>query len=376
MHARMLAIVAIGGMMAAGLTAQQMPPRNQNPQRQGLTPEQAMEYVRERLEAGELEEAESEQALELTQNILERNPNDVGALLLAGELLLERTSQVDFDRARQYFRQAKEIEPSNFRANLGLGRIWLASRVPRQAAQVLEEAERVAPRDKRSMVKRMLATAYTMMGEYAGAVTKAEEAVQEDPDDLDALRVLAEIRMRTAQNDSERLQTAIKSADSYVEKATELWREDPAKRERLENLIRAQQVELSALRAYHQSLYEVNYRGDPTDELRAGEEAAAAAVLVRMAEKVRRQSELETLLTEHDVLVMIERAVEYEPKNPAYLEWLATTCERIADRTRAIETWRQLLEVDPNNEKARERLNALGVDTAPTDNAAASTNPE
>lgn len=343
-----------------------------------VSPEQAVEEARQLREARRYSDA-----VDVLKNVLKNVPTHTGANLLAGDVLIDLK---DFDSARVHYMKVLELEPSNFRANMGIGKIWIANRVPRQAASYLEQAEAVAPPDGRAEVKHLLASTYAQMGQVPRAIEKAQEAVQADPDDLDALQSLVEIRQAAAARDVQQVAPATADAEKYVQKAVEAARQEPWERDSLTRVSHAFDLRIAALQAYHNSFYKRDYRNQPTDELLPGKGPDAAAVLVRSADAMREQALLRLVLAEHDALLLAETAVKptYDPKNPKYIEFLAASCQQLQDLTarllgaaalankklneRVAESCRKVLEVDPQSEAARRLLEAVGgsLTTQPT----------
>jgi len=317
------------------------------------TPGQLIEAARQQFEAGKLVEAQ-----QLIQGALERDPASIEAQLLAGEIFFAAN---DYDTARNFFTAVTRVEPLNFRANLGYGKILNANRQYRQAAVRLEKAEQVATEPARIVeVKRALAEAYVGMGRATDAVTKAEEAVKADTQNLDARQTLVEIRLAAAARVPAQLEPALKDAEAYVQRVKELVQQKPWDKERLQRLNGAYDLLLSALRELHNSFYERNLRGDVTNTLLAGKQAEAAAVLNRTAEVVSEQALLQASLRSHDALMLTEKAVEYDPKNVKYLEHLAALYQETRNREKAAETCRRILELKPDHAAARQYLESVG----------------
>ncbi len=333
------------------------------------TPRQVMESVRARLDEGTLDVESGHQALTVLEAILEREPRNAEANLLAGEILMLGRQRADYDQARLHFQRVLDSEPSNFRANLGTGRIWIASRYWRQAASFLETAERVAPREKSAEVKQLLASAYLGMGDPDRAVAKAQEALEVDPKNLDALETVVQIRLQVAERDPRQLEPTLASAENFVRLAAEKVEQEPWNSDHLARLDGAYSLELRALQSYHNSLYQRDIHRAVTDRLESGQETEAAATLLRIAARIRLQAALQQALAEHDARMMIERAAEYEPDNLRNLEALAGACERTRDVDAAIAAYRRILELEPEHEGALRQLEALGVSVTSTTGA-------
>jgi lipopolysaccharide biosynthesis regulator YciM len=322
------------------------------------------------------------EALDLLKSVLKSAPDNVEAMLLAGDILIASN---DYDMARNYYKQVLDKEPSNFKANLGTGKIYLANRLWRQATSFLEKAEGVAPQDGRAEAKRLLASAYAQSGQTQKAVDKALDAVQAAPDALDALLTLVQIRQALLERDPQQVELALADAEKYVQKTAQAVARAPLERKALARLDGAYQILVAAppntgiLQVYHNSFYQRDYRGHATDKLLPGKGADAAAVLLRVADVYRQQALLRLVGAEYDAILLLETAVkdEYDPKNVKYLEQLAVSYQQLADLTarlvgpealsnpvwqeRTVAAYRKVLELDPSNERALQYLRSVGA---------------
>ncbi len=368
----LLFVVAFPLLVCAQGTASEEA-QQQFPERPRVTTAEALERAREGWELGSLAEA-----LDIVRAVLSREPDNVEANLLAGQILIDSNN---YNLAREYFLKALDIEPASFTANLGLGKIYLANRSVRQAAFVLEQAEKVAPADRRAETKLALARAYSQMGDVSRALDKAREAVQADPANLDALGALAEIQLALARRDPRRAETALEAADSLVEKTIRILAQTPWNRQELLRLKGAFGVQYSALQTYYYTLVQHNLRREPTDEVLPERISDAAAILNRMAETWRQQALLDLIFSEHDALMLSERAVQFEPENIKYLEYLAVSYQQMQVLTAkllgpevyrdtamsesAVATCQKILAIDPDHEQAKRYLHAMGAPLTP-----------
>jgi tetratricopeptide (TPR) repeat protein len=342
-----------------------------------ISPDQAVERARTLHQMGQTAEA-----LDLLKSALKLAPGNIEALLLAADILMASN---DYDLAREYFKQVLDKEPSNFKANLGTGRIWLANKYWRQAVSFLEKAENVAPQESRSEAKRLLAGAYAQIGQFEKAIAKATEAIQAAPDDLDALMILVQIRQALLTRDPQQIEPALADAEKYVQRAAQAVARSPLDGTALDRLEGAYAILVSPppnmgiLQFYHNSFYQKDPRGQTTNKLLPGKGADAAAVLMRIADVYRQQALLKLVGAEHDAILLIETAVkdDYDPKNVKYLEQLALAYQQLQDLTaklvgpqvyadqtlpgRAIDVCRKILELDPGNERAQQYLRNVGA---------------
>ncbi len=292
--------------------------------------------------------------------LLTRDPLNTDANLLAGELGLEAN---DYDTARKYFMQVTQIEPNNYRANVGLGRIWNANRSFRQAVLFLEAAERVAPDIKRgSEVKRLLASSYIGMGNVTKALEKIEEAIRLDPESLESLRARMDIHLQLAQRDPAFISAAVSDTNDYLARVRKQAEAEPGNVERLREVEQAYDAAIQAVRTLHNSYYERDAQRRPTNRLLRDKEADAAAALNRLAELAGEVAVIRLTIANHDIIQFAAaKAVELDPKNVKYLENLAALYQRTNQREQAIETCRKILALQPSHAAARQFLDSVGV---------------
>lgn len=291
---------------------------------------------------------------------LGREPQNTEANLMSAEIALESN---DYDTGREYFRAVLNVEPNNFRANLGMGRIWIATRSFRQAMLFLQTAERVAPdTEKASEVKQLLASTYVASGDVPRAIEKAEEAVRVSPENPEALHTLAVIRTELAKRDPTYVAAAVKDAEAYLARMREIAQQNPADVDKLQKLEAAYGILIDALRLLHNANYERDARGQATTRLLKGKEADAAAALNRMAEVMLDKSTVSMMLMQHDIInIAAQPAVALDPKSVKYLELLASLYEKTGNRPKAIETAQKILELDANHQGARDFLRSVNA---------------
>ncbi len=328
-----------------------------------VTPGQALEVIKRDLEAGLLLEDIQRRttAIQTVRAILEGQPEDVEAKLLAGELLMLPGGE-DFEAARRYFQQVLQTEPKNFRANLGMGRIWLETNYWRQADNFLKDAEAVAPEKRRVEVLQLRARALLGAGNTREALEKAEEALRADVEKTaDSYRTLALVAASIAQRDPAQAQAALKQAAQYVQRAAELARERPWERRRVRELLNAYDMQIATLTLYYQSLCERDLRNNVLDRVKRGNEAAAAGALAQRSERMRLRAAVAAMDAEHEALVLLERAVELQPTSVPVLEEYAAALARVQDRERATRVYERIRELDPQNAAAAQYLGAAPV---------------
>lgn len=328
--------------------------------------DELLEGAREAAERGRRPEVELKlnEAQQLLEKVRAAAPRNLQATVQAAEIA---TLQGMRNEARMLFKEVLEIEKSNFRANLGLGRFYVSTRLYRQARLYLEEADKVAPPDRHEEVLRWLAASYAGQGQLPDAIDTLERAVEIAPDSFEALNMLVNMQMEAGSYEQ-----ALEGAEEFVTAARKAYEAAPAETWFLKRLIMAYETRIEVLKAYHNGLHTQDIRARFTDQLQPGNEAEAANVLSRIAHVSERLATLRWELSYHDSLMLMERAVQYQPDNIRYLLDLAGLLLATHQTQRAIETCQDLLEIanppntDPANvreihEAAKELLRRLNV---------------
>ncbi len=338
--------------------------------------DELLEDAREANEQGHQNDAmlRLNEAQQLLEKVRAAAPRNLQATVQAAEMA---TMQGMKNEARMLFKEVLEVEPSNFRANLGLGRFYVSTRLYRQARVYLEEADKVAPSDHHEEVLRWLAAAYAGQGQLPDAIDTLKRAVEIEPDSFEALSMLVNMQMQAGSHEQ-----ALESAEDFVTAAQKSYDAAPAETWFLRRLVMAYETQIEALKAHHNGLHTQDVHAQFTEQLLPGKEAEAANVLSRIAHVSERLATLRWELSYHDSLMLMERAVQYQPDNIRYLLDLAGLLLATHQTQRAIETCQDLLEITnpPNtnpadvreiHEAAKEllrRLNAPST-TQPTEMA-------
>jgi tetratricopeptide (TPR) repeat protein len=371
--------IFLGGLFSAASLGQQTP---------DFTAPEAIAEAERRINLGEEtnDPVPMQEGMELLRRVLETDPVNTEANLLFAETLIKAAELPELppffrqygglDTARDRFKAVLGLEPNNFRANFGYGKILLANRAWRQAASFLETALRVAGSTEReSDVKSHLAFAQLNMGDFTLAIENAEDAVRMNPEDLDTRETLVQIHRTAAARDPRYLENALDSVTRYVAMARTQLEQQPWDRERLARLGGAYEYQIAILRDYHGSFYRRDARREVTSDLLPGKEAEAAAALNLMAEKIAEYALVKHTLDLHDAVLIAERAVELEPRNIEYLENLAGLYQRINNAQQAVELCQRILGLDPDHAEAQQFLKSQGVAPNPIAPPEASTAP-
>jgi tetratricopeptide (TPR) repeat protein len=290
-------------------------------------------------------------AQQLANIALQRDPRHLEALELMAEI---HDMAGDVHAARQYYLKVLGENRADFRANLGMGRTHVRSRLWRQAVPYLEQALLAAPPDRRLDVLTLLAKAYQGRGDRTRAVETAQQAVTLEGKTYAAWEIMIESLLELNEFDK-----AVRESQRLEQFAAQRLKGDPLNPENLQYLDRAFDLRVATLRILHRSLLRVNSAGVPIAEVRPGREAEAAATLAEIVDISLRRSELQGLIARHQLLVFASRAIEIDGGNPANHVRLGKLRFEIGDRQQAAESFRKALELDPGNAEAREYLAVL-----------------
>lgn len=290
--------------------------------------------------------------------IFRRDENNFEACILGGDMAL---AQKRPEAARQYYLRARKMQPGDFRANWGLGRIYVDRRIYRQAVTYLEIARPVAPPDKLSEVLVKLAQAYGGSGQTPKGFAALTEALASDPTNVDALNLMVSLRMTTNE-----YEPALDASAKLVEIARANLMREPGQRQYVQELDGAYDTRLRTLRAYHQTLYELLPDGRRSDRLMKGRESLAAAQLREMMNIAIIRAELQRVDTYFQALILFaDRAVQYDPTNVEGLLTVAGLYASTSQWDLAVETYQRVLQIDPSNAEAQQRLDALMQQVSP-----------
>ncbi len=306
------------------------------------------------------EQGDAAEAERVIKYALARERNNVTALDVAAEIALLRS---DIEGARSAFRQAKGIQPTDFRANLGLGRIWAAKKDWRQARTYLTDAASVAPPDRAAEVLTLLAQAYGGSGLFKLAIETAEKAVQASPQSYDARKTL--VLLRTTAGDFE---SAIAETRPLLELAQSDAAKIPVTVEHLTELRDAYEIKSTVLKNYQSQFFVRNPDGTYSDQIVAGKEADSAAVLTQLIDVIALQIELDRRISFFTGVALAERMVKLDPNKATYWIQLGLLRKNTFNNEEAAQAFRRALEIEPANQTARHELDALQAETPPPTN--------
>jgi Flp pilus assembly protein TadD len=121
-------------------------------------------------------------ALQVTESVLQKSPDDVHALEIKGDALAQMG---DYDDAIPVYQGLLAKDPNSTRATIGMGRIKL-TKDPAAAAALFEQVLRRDPKDLTALNN--LGIARDLMGRHAEAQTVYRQALAANPD-LDSAKV-------------------------------------------------------------------------------------------------------------------------------------------------------------------------------------------
>jgi tetratricopeptide (TPR) repeat protein len=161
---------------------------------------------------GDMQNGASQQVLDLAigeyKQISALDPTDIQSHLVLGQLY---TVNHESQQAQQEFEAAQKIDPNSEDVALNLARLYGESGDLKRAIDTLKSV----PEDDRSAkLSFALGAGYDQMKDTKDAVTAYQQAVDMDPDNLDAKRALAQALLNNNQlSDAEHAYQEIASAD-------------------------------------------------------------------------------------------------------------------------------------------------------------------
>lgn len=285
------------------------------------------------------------------REIYRREPGNLAAKVISGEMF-EATG--DAYNARLAYTEVLNRQPTDFRANFGLGRLYNAVRKWTLAVHYLTQAESVAPAEKVGRVRSQLVYALRGIGSPGKAVETAEKAVAAAPNDLEARRSLITVRIDA--NDYER---ALLESQTMVNLARAEASASPGNRMALQRLFQANEIHIEVLHGYQASLMIKRADGRATGQVIPGAELKVANTLQRLIETMFAQTELQRSLAHHDILSFAQNAVQVMPTHVENQIALGVLQRLTADEKAARATFEKVLEIDPSNAEARRQLDML-----------------
>lgn len=307
------------------------------------------------------------QARPYVEAVLAREQSNAQAISLRGEIL-EMTDQRDM--ARQEYLAVREIQPNDFRANLGLGRLYVESNMYRQALVYLNIAEPVAPPERKPELYVLLARAQRGVGNRNGAIEAVNRALEADAANFEAWQYAIAIMVESDEYDR-----AVAATQELVRIAQNEMIKDRSSHEGLVKLATAYDTRLGVLGSYHQRLYIRNVDGTFSDQLLPGMEKGAAAMLRDVVETMVLRAEVERTLGLYKILPIAEQAAKYDPSSAQTWMHLGLLYVNTSQYDKAAEALRRVLEIQPDNAQAAEQLRQLprsGAPSAPPSTAPAS----
>lgn len=169
------AILATG--FSSGVLAQDAPPPASQPQAKAIdqmTVPELLSVAQQLRKSGQIAQAQS-----LVKVALVREEKSLEAHLLLGELSLELTPP-DALQAQTEFIAARRIQETDFRANMGLAKLYVATKSWRQALSHLKSAETTVPPDKVAEYSTLLAETYRNTGAMPEAFKSVDAALKAD----------------------------------------------------------------------------------------------------------------------------------------------------------------------------------------------------
>ena len=355
-------ILLVLAPFAAVCPAQEQPPAE--PQQQApvtrtpadFTIPELMALAERAREAGRFTDA-----INLLNAVVQRtqDPTNIDVLRLLGDVAWDMGRA---EEARKNWTLVKRVQPGDFGANWGLGRMWLRSGQPRQAMGYLETAKNVIPSDKPELEPQVLialAQAYLGSGYRRKAIETVQQVLELDRQSPDGWYMLATLRAQAAVTLDD-FNEALSDASQLVAIADRDLKTNGMTLERLQRLHKACELKRAVLAACGRVFFEPNPDGSLSDRILPGMEAPAARVFSTSVDTWMRMADLERTMEHFRIIELAAKAVEYDggtdPETLLKLGALQAATGQLAD---ASETLQRVLALDPTNQAAQQQLDAL-----------------
>jgi Tfp pilus assembly protein PilF len=304
------------------------------------------------------ERGDRNSARQVVDYILARDPKNLDARNLGGELFLD---ELNIAGARKEFAAALEMRANDFRANFGMGKAFHSGRYWRQALHYLKVAETTAPNDKLADVLVFLAEAYRGAGQGADALNTIKRAIAASPNNFAARLFLTSLM----QERGEYIE-GLAESERLVTLAQNELRDSTSKYESLARIDAAFDSRLKIVEAAERELHTRNPNGSYSDQLLPGKEAAAAEMMSLWVDTFVLKQEVSTTLSYFRAIEIMRQALIYQPQDVKLYLKMCGLLRNTYQNDRAIEGYRRVLEIDPGNADALAGLAELGASvTAP-----------
>lgn len=340
-------------MSMAQTTQPESPGGESAPARPQLSEADILQEAQTRRDNGQLAQARA-----LLRELIKLNEKNTLALVMDGEIALELLPP-DLTGAKTAFTAALRIQPSDFRANYGLGRVQYVYSQWRNALLYFENAAKAVPADRVAELYARMANCYAKSGDLQKAFESADRALSAAPDELEPHEVYVSLLVR-----SRNYEKALTAADKMIELATQAVPSAKSKKDALTKLSATYGVKLEVLQKLGEGNFAIGSDGSPTDKPVPGREKTAAQIVRQVADTYILVADLNRTLTHFTTLEFAERAANIDHTNPDY--WLLVGMLRRStyQDDKAAEAFQKVLELDPTNDRARRELESLGAPTS------------
>lgn len=323
------------------------------PARPQVTEADLLQEAQNRRDNGQLAQARA-----ILRELLKLNDKNLLALVLDGEIALDLLP-ADLPGAKSSFTAALRIQPSDFRANYGLGRVQYHYSQWRNALLYFENAAKAVPADRVAELYSRMGNCYAKSGDLQRAFESADRALSASPGELEPHEVYVSLLVR-----SRNYEKALTAADKLIELATQAVSSAKSKKDALTKLSATYGVKLEVLQKLGEGNFAIGSDGSPTDKPVAGREKTAAQIVRQVADTYILVADLNRTLTHFTTLEFAERAASIDSSNPD--NWLLVGMLRRGtyQDEKAAEAFQKVLELDPTNDRARRELESLGAPTS------------
>jgi tetratricopeptide (TPR) repeat protein len=306
-------------------------------------------------------------AINLVNFVVQRESgqHNIDVLRMLGEIAYDMKNAED---AQKNWLLVRKVQPGDFGANWGLGRVELDSGQPRNAVSYLEAAERVIPPDKPELAPKLLiklSQAYSGAGMRTQAVNAAERALKLDQQDLEGWYVLCKLRSEMARTADE-FDKALGDADKLIAITDAEMRTKGISPATVQQMQVAYQLKLSVLYAFRELLFEKNPDGKLSDRVVAGQGPLVGRILDGAVDIMLQQAELERLSQYFNIVQMAQEAVNYDGgTNAVTLMKLGNLQVTTGQYDEALKTYQRVLAIDPQHKEAQRQLDSLQARVQP-----------
>jgi tetratricopeptide (TPR) repeat protein len=274
-------------------------------------------------------------AIKAFTTISQAQPNNTSALLGLAEAYLKGNNPL---KAVEMYNSCRKISPGDWRADYGLGTVYLQMNYFRLAKPFLERALQLSPNQPqaRGRVATNLALCYRGLHQTTEALDMARRALALDPTAIEVHRLLIALYV-----DANRVDDALAEVQATTDSLRATLVKTPDDRPKSEQLLQILSMRVDLLKA--------KIAAQPDDPV----------IRLQMADAMEQVSLANQQATYQLALEQVDVALQKVPQDPDVLFAHGRLANLIGRPAKAIEDLQALLKIAPNDARAKQLLEKI-----------------